>query len=810
MCRHRYTADYEHGPANLGQQCPYPELYQKFQQQGRDCPVLPIDEQGECIFHSRDADWKRQQNFEEHFLHVLAGLNADPSLRYFDFAEFVLVGSLGHDDGAGPQMSLRIAQASFSKQAYFTGARFEDTLILEEVKFLGGADFRQASFAGELLVSNSTFQGLTCGTAAFHKRVWFKNVEVTSYALFDQTKFSSEWVGYAVRFEDTKFDAITDFSEANFFLGKESATCFLRTQFHDSLNFDRTRFQCQVVFEDTVFFDNVDFIDTSFEIIGSSARYRGSAVEFNRVEVKAMSVLRFESTNPQQKLFSHDVQISFSKDPEGLIRFENVNFKNITAGSREQLTRLARFGRVEIGSGCIKYRFQTPISKIDVTEGNAPLVLKICQTFANYFTVSNGLNLGLEVVERTGSKIHYFFFTDENISEEEFLERLETTAGNMWSLLGVRSNEQFLELGTVGTATQALTKEQEQNSIVNAVDCVTTLFGLFWSVGARLALGRWTEADTQALLRASPLQSQGSGLANRLHLLLVDRYSGANLLSFNQNQHAGLILAYKEESSIDTIDFAILTAIEVERRAVCRTFGLTDEHRCRKGSRVYWRGGLELNTGETYELVVAQAPDAANIDAALLTNDLLRDWEPGAILLVGIAATADPKKVRLGDIVVGSEVFYYERGKVTPTGAKPEPKIISADSTLWANVSTLPDWKPRNLPARPDGTEDHPGVFFGVIASGEKVIADAVAREELTKAHRKILAIEMEGYGFSRAVWQSFKHVRHLDIRAICDGGDVEKNDHWHEYAAAGAADFARHLLSDQPLTPLRGRGSKP
>lgn len=253
------------------------------------------------------------------------------------------------------------------------------------------------------------------------------------------------------------------------------------------------------------------------------------------------------------------------------------------------------------------------------------------------------------------------------------------------------------------------------------------------------------------------------------------------------------------------IDFAILTAIEVERRAICAVFGLSDEHRIRKDSRVYWRGSLPLKNGGAYELVVAQAPDAANIDAAILTNDLLHHWQPGAALLVGIAASTDPSKVRLGDVVLGSEVYYYERGKETSAGRKPEPKIISADATLWSNVTAVPDWDGTVAIERPDGAEIKPKIHQGVIASGEKVIADAAVRDQIAAGHRKILALEMEGYGFSRAVWQSFAPVRHLDIRGICDDGSEAKNDHWHQYAATAAASFVRHFLLDRPLTP-RGR----
>jgi nucleoside phosphorylase len=268
----------------------------------------------------------------------------------------------------------------------------------------------------------------------------------------------------------------------------------------------------------------------------------------------------------------------------------------------------------------------------------------------------------------------------------------------------------------------------------------------------------------------------------------------------------------RESEASPAIDFALLTAIDVERRAVCEVFGLGAEHRVRRGSRVYWRGRLPLEGGEAYEIVVAQALDMANVDAALLTADALHDWQPGAALLIGIAASADPVKVKLGDIVVGSEVYYYERGKITPGGTRAEPTILVADATLWSNVRAAPDWDGSVPVGRPDETRDGPAVHMGVIASGEKVLADEGARDRIGSAHRKILAIEMEGYGFSRAVWQSSDHVRHLDIRGICDDGSPSKDDRWHAYAASAAAAFARHFLLDRPLAP-RGRidsGARP
>lgn len=251
----------------------------------------------------------------------------------------------------------------------------------------------------------------------------------------------------------------------------------------------------------------------------------------------------------------------------------------------------------------------------------------------------------------------------------------------------------------------------------------------------------------------------------------------------------------------DGVDLAILTALEVERAAICSVFGLGDGQREKRGGRVYWRGQLRLEDGEFYEIVVGQPREMGQVEAALLASDAIRDWSPSAALLVGIAASAK-KDVKLGDVVVGHSVLYHEHGKVTPEGTQAHPEMIVADALLLNQVVGLPSWAESVPAVPPDGTIRHPRVHHGVIASGEKVIADAATRGAIAATHRKIMAIEMESYGFSRAVWQSLGQVRHLNIRGICDEGDEKKDDRWHLYAATSAAAFARHFLRDRPIEP--------
>src|SRR6185436_5112062 len=206
---------------------------------------------------------------------------------------------------------------------------------------------------------------------------------------------------------------------------------------------------------------------------------------------------------------------------------------------------------------------------------------------------------------------------------------------------------------------------------------------------------------------------------------------------------------------------------------------------------------LPLPGGNFYEIVVAQAPDMGNIDAAVLATSMIHDWNPGALLLVGIAGAGSTDQ-KLGDLALGRDLYYHERGKETPTGSKLEPYMYRADPLLWNRVVSLPKWKAKIPVPRPDGTSERPQIHYGVIASGERVIADISARDQIAAGHRKIVAIEMEGHGVGAALWQS--GVRGLVIRAICDLADGSKNNQWHAYAAAVAAGFARHFLIDQPL----------
>ncbi|OTA02586.1 hypothetical protein A9Z42_0029700 [Trichoderma parareesei] len=87
--------------------------------------------------------------------------------------------------------------------------------------------------------------------------------------------------------------------------------------------------------------------------------------------------------------------------------------------------------------------------------------------------------------------------------------------------------------------------------------------------------------------------------------------------------------------------------------------------------------------------------------------------------------------------------------------------------------------------------EDNPAIHYGLIASANQLMKDAVMRDTLA-AEMGVLCFEMEAAGL-------MNQFPCLVIRGICDYADSHKNKEWQGYAAMTAAAYARDLLCRIP-----------
>ncbi|KAH6995453.1 hypothetical protein BKA56DRAFT_725530 [Ilyonectria sp. MPI-CAGE-AT-0026] len=237
--------------------------------------------------------------------------------------------------------------------------------------------------------------------------------------------------------------------------------------------------------------------------------------------------------------------------------------------------------------------------------------------------------------------------------------------------------------------------------------------------------------------------------------------------------------------------------------------------------------------------------------ATSVARDMLHSFPNVRIgLMVGIAGGAPGKHdIRLGDIVVSSAgngkggVFGYDFGKAIQGRDFQETGLLNQSPTLLrTTVSGLkaryerkghqlaettnmileknprlrgkykqPEtgadrlFKPEvthdlscaaicsddvsNLVLRPERTEDedNPAIHYGLIASADRLMKDASARDRLSE-EKDVLCFEMEAAGL-------MNHFPCLVIRGICDYSDSHKNKEWQGYAAMVAAAYAKDLL---------------
>ncbi|KAG9756503.1 pfs domain-containing protein, partial [Aureobasidium melanogenum] len=216
----------------------------------------------------------------------------------------------------------------------------------------------------------------------------------------------------------------------------------------------------------------------------------------------------------------------------------------------------------------------------------------------------------------------------------------------------------------------------------------------------------------------------------------------------------------------------------------------------------------------------------------------------GLMVGIGGGVPSEEHDVRLGDVVVSKPtgqhggVVQYDLGKTRPNGnfertgsLSPPPDALLTTLTdvmaaqemdelnIAAHLSELAHKLPaygfpakltddlyppshlhkggktcfdcgkENLVQREDRPNKVPAIHYGTIASGNRVMKDAVERDFISQALGGVLCFEMEAAGL-------MNNFPCLVIRGISDYSDSHKNDGWQRYAAATAAAFAKELLN--------------
>ncbi len=237
-----------------------------------------------------------------------------------------------------------------------------------------------------------------------------------------------------------------------------------------------------------------------------------------------------------------------------------------------------------------------------------------------------------------------------------------------------------------------------------------------------------------------------------------------------------------------------MTALSVEYRAVRRFLSNVAEDTHASGA-IYETGRFE-NEGAAWDVLIGTT-GRGNVKSAHETERAVAHFNPEVAIFVGVAGGR--KDVAKGDVVAADKVYGYESGKDVAGRFKPRPEVCESSYAILhrAQAEARQGVRAEGLP---DEDEREPQALVGAIASGEKVVGSSksAVAELLGDNYGDALAVEMEGYGFLRAL-KSHVNVQGLLVRGVSDlidDKDEQADLRWQPLAAGNASAFAFRVLS--------------
>jgi len=250
----------------------------------------------------------------------------------------------------------------------------------------------------------------------------------------------------------------------------------------------------------------------------------------------------------------------------------------------------------------------------------------------------------------------------------------------------------------------------------------------------------------------------------------------------------------------------ILTALEVERLAIEQHLKDIKPVLHPVTGTDYTKGTYCYNGG-VLEVIVART-DQTNVNAAIETERAIAHFEPEYVFFAGVAGGL--KDVEVGDIIIGRDVYGFERGKAEENNFKPRPQFGASSYSLERLAGQYAKSTAWNQTIENLLNSDFAPVirtYTGTIASGEKVDAsiDSDLHQFLKQNASHALGIEMEGLGFLE-VCRMRPLVKTLLLRGISDL--VDGKNHMdgkgsQPYASANVAAFLFGLLEQLDLSDV-------
>src|SRR5581483_8609562 len=263
---------------------------------------------------------------------------------------------------------------------------------------------------------------------------------------------------------------------------------------------------------------------------------------------------------------------------------------------------------------------------------------------------------------------------------------------------------------------------------------------------------------------------------------------------------SGLPLVVDVTADDHDFDVGIICALEQpEFAAVTEACGGTENWQPIGSARfphVYRQCEITTAAGKTLRVVATTATSMGLTAASIVTTQMIMQFKPRIVVMIGIAAGTRDGNKEFGDVLVADPSVDYNSGKVVRAegirGFLPDPYPIGLNPRLRSVLQKYRGLNPvfeeiqeawdGKLPTRMNA------LHVGPLGAADQVIDDVTRVLEIQKNWRKLIGVEMETYGVYRACNEApDPKPRFVSFKAVCDFA-AEKSDSWQEYAAYVAA----------------------
>jgi nucleoside phosphorylase len=223
-------------------------------------------------------------------------------------------------------------------------------------------------------------------------------------------------------------------------------------------------------------------------------------------------------------------------------------------------------------------------------------------------------------------------------------------------------------------------------------------------------------------------------------------------------------------------------------------------------THIYRETTLKTATNKNLKLVATTSTSMGLTAATIATTQLVFQFRPKIVAMVGIAAGTRSSNKQFGDVLVADPSIDYNSGKVSRANGirefLPDPYPIGLNARLRsvlhkyaAKPNVFAEIRSRWKGKLPGETNR---LHVGPLGAADQVIDDAERIVEIQRNWRKLIGVEMETYGVYRACFESPEpKPRFVSFKSVCDFA-AEKTDSWQSFAAFVAAEFTVQFFRDE------------